>query len=475
MNPLENTTITPEPFAFLGLDPGLFFIVVIGIALMLTIRKPFYGFLFCICILCAFSTAHLAQVRTFLGSYLNLIDVLAVIMVIGLILDLGQRQSFGIPLILFPLFLCLAIGMLLSVNTLGITYENVRTLKWAFTLPVFFILSYNAISSPRRARDLVVTVIIGTIILCLRALLQLIITSRSNIMVNDFGNPITQYARAYNYRSAEAYVFLALFVWVPFRARWTKFLAMILLSALCTFAIIIGQWRSEWIAIVVSLPLVIFLLRQESWRYRITYILSLFGTAFLVVLLVSITPLGNLIFTTVGNRLSLFISNGSFVIDAGSGRLFGALYDFYHWLDSPIIGNGLAFQYRDYHLFLSTANFMNHLGYLLYLSQMGIIGFITYALVFPVDVLKQTFRAMRSSDRDIRVLAVLAGCCAIYSIILPLMDASYLGFICAPGILLGSLYGVISAPAISFAIRRKPNSLSLVVGISQRTNPVATV
>jgi hypothetical protein len=90
-----------------------------------------------------------------------------------------------------------------------------------------------------------------------------------------------------------------------------------------------------------------------------------------------------------------------------------------------------------------------HLGYVTYLSQLGMLGFIIYAMYLPITVICES-RSLwfRGNDPAICYLALLGGASMVFLSLMFVMSSQFLspGFE-APGVLYGAMWSLNRDPA----------------------------
>jgi len=89
-----------------------------------------------------------------------------------------------------------------------------------------------------------------------------------------------------------------------------------------------------------------------------------------------------------------------------------------------------------------------HLGYITYLSQLGIIGFIVYGFWLPLTVLKRARKIVTLTDVSPAILhlGLLTGACFIIQPLIFTMSDSFLTRAYLPGILGGALWAISAFP-----------------------------
>jgi hypothetical protein len=121
------------------------------------------------------------------------------------------------------------------------------------------------------------------------------------------------------------------------------------------------------------------------------------------------------------------------------------------WLNgNVVIGRGLYYYdiHRRERIADSSGNrpAWGHLGYVAYLSQLGIIGLIVYGIYFPLGVLFRARKIMRRADLPPSVshLAALTGALFISQPIIFIFSNSFLGKAILPGLLAGAVWAIVN-------------------------------
>jgi hypothetical protein len=119
------------------------------------------------------------------------------------------------------------------------------------------------------------------------------------------------------------------------------------------------------------------------------------------------------------------------------------------WLNGNfIIGNGLSYYHGKKHggSIGKTGTAWGHLGYVAYLSQLGIIGFFAYGIWLPLVVISRSRRLLQYSHAPPEVvhLAVLTGASFIYYSLMFLFSSSFLTIEYVAPILVGAVWGITS-------------------------------
>jgi hypothetical protein len=225
-------------------------------------------------------------------------------------------------------------------------------------------------------------------------------------------------------------------------------------------SMVLSLTRSVWIATVAALPATPLLYRRASRgcaaasrRAAASAAAALAGLAVLAVVasvvVASLLPevsLGRLVVERVEGLLDPELNRQS----VGTRRA-AAEVELEAWLDGTLLlGRGLFFfqeHMKEREEATQTQYGFGHLGYVTYLSQLGLVGLLLYGIYVPVAVVGDSRRVWRASDAPAsRYLGLLAGCCILYHALMFLMSSSLLTpWTYVPGVLAGAAGGLARA------------------------------
>ena len=429
--------------------PPILIVAVLAAGLPLAVVRPYPAFLFAVVALTAgnadmFNATRLAG----LGPYLNLGDACIVVGLVALVFDAFYRQKpLRIPTVILLLLLVLFIGAWQSFLLLGMTYETARGFRWALQLPLAFFLAANLVDMPARAKQFIAALLVGVLLATVQHM-AFVWVMRS-VRIVDIGHVNVVRTIAFMAGGMSGAFLLTGLVWrLPTnRARSALYL---LAGASLLASILFAQTRSVWFAAVAAVPCLLVFFQQ---RDRVLLVLRVGVIA--SVLAVSAVGISRYVAPElepteiVAERLKKLSEDPRGIHVGPRARAFEVEMD--HWLRGTLIfGRGLQF-------FQTIDNFgksrwliaFGHLGYVTYLSQLGLVGLFIYGIYLPLSVLRDARRLWRHGALpELRYLGLLTGASIIFLSIMFLMSSSYLS---VSYFATGTLYG--AAWALARVIR----------------------
>jgi hypothetical protein len=412
-------------------------------------------------LLTAGNTAAFNQTRSvILGPYFNLSDSCVLVALMALLFDkLRSKKSLSIPFVV-PVFLfVLTIAACQSFWKLGWTYETARAYRWGIQLPIAYFIGANLVTSEARAKQLVGVLLTGAI---LAAIQHLIISS---VFWNLASLNMQSYHRmrtiAYKGGSLFTAFLLSGVIWKVPRGILRKGLSAIT-GVLFLATLLLAQSRSVWLATLGAVPCLLVLLKRRNrvmniMRLGIIVVLMVFATAWVCEHVMPGLDISDMVI----DRVKLLVKRDTMGVHMGTReRAFKT--EMNSWMDGTLIfGRGLYFYQtvRNPESYAKRIAF-GHLGYITYLSQMGLIGLVAYGLYFPLKILQDGRWLWRYGELPIiRYMALLGTASIICLSIMFIMSSSFLnlGYF-APGVLYGSMW--------SLARTRKETTAINDVGIS---------
>jgi hypothetical protein len=410
------------------------------IGLVIVLFRPYWAFLFATFVAISLSNETLVFTRTEeLGAYFNVFDVLLIISLLAFIMDRKPRLVVPSPVI--ALFSVLSFGMLISALGLGFSLGVLKIYRYAVTLPLEFFLAANLVYDEERIRSLLLVLIAGAVVAEIQHLFLVFrvseLTDRPGLLrtIKFYmaGSEFWLLAGPYISAGSIPHLFIQLGIGALFLAanltQQTRSLALAFVMAMSAFYL--------W-----------FTAGTNSYRWkRFKIILVVIGITIMVV--IPSTLLKDLTYA-YGNRLAKTITREN--PTAGLTRINAFKIEIHDWLSgNPLIlmfGNGLGYWTTPhYKLTLHRKDFREgiawgHLGYISYLSQFGVMGFLIYGIWFPVAVLRRARRLVKlpALSPAVMHLALLTGACFILQPIMFLFSSSYLVRCFLPGLLAGTVW-----------------------------------
>lgn len=426
--------------------PSITIIIVLLVGLFLAIRNPYRAFLLSVLVIGAGNAKELNLTRTtLLGPYLNLTDICLLVALFALLCEcLLRRMPPRMPRILLFILIVLSIGALQSFAVFGWDYETLRSLRWAIQFPLAFFLAANFITNPHRVKLFITTLFVAAVLAAAQHFYYVIGIGQKIVLGSDSFAGI----RTISYSSgglAEIFL-LSIMIWKLPKKISSK-LFFIAIGSLFMLSVLMNQTRSVWFAMIFAIPIVakIFQLRQRyDTFFRIGVIAVV--SASLAILLCSFLIPDLDIAGMVNKRFSLlFDTSGAALATGGptSGRLDAIRVEMTDWLDGTLVlGRGLNYFKNMQGKLLDIA--FGHVGYVTYLSQLGIIGFFVYAIFLPLSVIRNCRRVWLSSQVPIvRYAVFLSASSMIYNCIMFTMSSCFLSLgSFVPGVLAGMAWAI---------------------------------
>lgn len=424
----------------------LFFLVLL-VGIPLAFLNPYKAFLFVVFGLSARHLAAAVQTRIFPGPYLNLNDGLILVGVLALYINIViQGKPLRVPRFLGALFLTLLVSIAIGYFAVGEHDINfIRYSKYSLVFPLLFLLSINFITDSRRARDFFLVLLFGGIVASLHHIIltiQAYSIGMSLLTMRDIG-----------FLLHPGYFLLLSALQERLDSRKVQ---TMIITSLPIFAasLILDQTRSVWISMVGATVITPFLLRLsfKSVMYRVILLLVM---CFFLVLLFSLFFPGSSPFDIVLQRVEQLQLQ---YVTATSSREVGGEVEWNAWLSGNVfLGRGMGSQADFAHNFLEDNTVAyGHVGYISYLTYTGLIGFIIYAVIMPMEVVKRGVRVYASYQHDsyVRSLVVMAIAGIVLHAIVAVFTSGYISPSNA-----GLYYGAVIG--LSYSVREKEVSKSI--------------
>lgn len=423
--------------------PEFVIYIVLGIGIPLAMTRPYKAFLLAVFLLTAGNSANFTFTRTaWLGPYLNLSDACELIALAALFFhSLGKKMPLRVSMITFLLFAVLAIAACQSFCRLGWTYETARAFRWGLQMPIAFLIGANMVTSSAKTKQLIGVLLCGTIL----AAMQHIFWTSSVWSSRSVDMQTYELARTISYKCASfpaAFLLTGLIWKMP---RNTQSVIIYIFSGtLFIVTLILGQSRSVWLATGAAIPCLLVLFKKKNLLVNIMRFGIVIALLFIAAQLFSRHLVPGLdisrIFT---DRLSSFSQNDS-VARKTITREKAFKTEMNYWLDGTLIlGRGLYFfqdieNPEEFERHIAFA----HLGYVTYLSQMGLVGLFVYGFYFPLSIIRDGKLLWQYSKQPTLCYTGLLGICSIVCLSIQFLASSHflsLGYF-IPGVLYGSLW-----------------------------------
>ena len=155
---------------------------------MLALFHPYQAFLFVAFSISALDLNAAVLTRTFLGPYLNLFDVLILVMLLALAVHLlEQRRPLFLPRSVIWIFIVWIMGTILGLWELGGRYEVIRASRWALNFPIAFLVAANLVSDVDRAERLILAVFFGALLASIQHVMGVRSDSSNTLLLRRMG------------------------------------------------------------------------------------------------------------------------------------------------------------------------------------------------------------------------------------------------------------------------------------------------
>jgi len=422
--------------------PQLTIVLVLGLGIPVAFVRPYAAFLLAAFLLTAGHVTLFNQTRLAgLGPYMNLSDACVLVAVAAFFFDrVAAKQPVRVPQIVPLVLLAATLGAVQSFWKLGWTYETMRATRWALDFPIAYFLGANLVTSADRARKLIWILLAGALLAAVQHHLYVVHIWRSHSL-----NMATyEGLRTIGYWGgcmAPGFL-ISVLAWRAPRGVWKKaFWAVAGLLFIGT--IFMNQTRSLWLATAAG-GLCVMIVFGRGNRLRSVARVSLLGAVVVfggIWLCGRVMPGLNVSEVLVGRLSKLFARDTQHLHLGTRERAFAIEMDQYLH-GTLVFGRGLSF-------FQTIPNpeaadrriAFGHLGYVTYLSQLGLIGLVVYGLLLPLWTFLDALRLWRyQSDPALRYMGLLAGASILCVSIMFLMSSQFLavGYF-APAVLYGGV------------------------------------
>lgn len=400
---------------------------------VLALRRPYWGFLLGVFVSVAVDARTLFHSRlSGMGEYFNMADACVAICILSGVADVGaRRQALRVPIVPVAILCVVLMGYLNSTISFGYAYEALRALRWSLNLPILYVISANMLVTDERARQLFRCLLLAAVLAEIQHL-RLVVLNLDSSGGNEGQLRLIAFLAAHS----ECWLIAGPF-FVNGRARrawWQGCILVLFLLGNLTH-----QTRSLAIAAGLSILINFGWLLPGSLRERsgrLLLLVAIFAAALLVV--APSLGFGGFI-DAYGDRMTQLQAGG----EGTSGRHEAVEVELNDWMDgNPIIGRGLAyFAVSNLGDRFGAEVAWGHVGYVSYLSQLGVIGFFVYALWFPIHSIALAYQVLRQQSRNPEAehLTKFAGALFVYFVFMAGLSGSYLGTDGLPGILAGFL------------------------------------
>jgi hypothetical protein len=382
-----------------------------------------------------------------LGPFLNLSDACVLLALLALLLEkYHTKEPFRLPQIVALMLFVLTIAATQSLWLFGFSHNTMASIRYALDVPTAFFLGANFVTSTARARTLIVAFLCGAAAAAVQHILFVATVWRSKGLSME-----TYYMMrtiSFGAGALPSAFLIAATVW-KLPGGMGKHGLGIGLYLLFLATLLLNQTRSLWIATAAGAFFVVLVLRRGGWM-KFGLRLAVGGAA--VVLFLSVLCRSLMPGLDVGQLAGTRISTLAAVDAATSGtntRRRALRIEMRDWFaGTMVLGRGLGF-FQKYPEGLSKDASekvaFGHLGYVTYLSQLGLIGLLVYGFCLPVGVFRNGLWLWRHAESEVlRYLGLLGIASIVCLSIMFVMSAQFLILgVFAPGVLYGAVWAAV--------------------------------
>lgn len=419
--------------------PILIITLLIGITLL--INNSYKAFLFATLVSLSFGRQTLLFSKIPGLVFINLLDICLLLSIIAYIKELIDKKiKFTFPLPVLGILIVLFIGFGQSIIRYDNAYAMIRGLRWAIGLPILFLLTSSMVKDKERVKSLLWILLIAGIFSSLQHLLWIFETKQ--IFNTDAANILRNIAFL---RGQDAWLITGPFI---IAGKIPHPLAQIITGTLFLTTFLAQQTRSYALGAIITIFVYHIWFLNVRYSFRLQRLLPLILIFIISVMAMGTIGLGNLAenyldrlstVTHIEDSEDTYSRRNAFeqeISDWMNGNvIFGEGLVYFENLvegsefDINLDGNGVAY---------------GHLGYITYLSQLGILGFIVYAIWLPLSVISRSKNVFKfNTSAEVKYLAALTGVNFFGSIFTFIFSASFISpYVIIPGILAGAMWAM---------------------------------
>ena len=384
------------------------------------------------------------QTRTAaLGPYFNLTDACMLVAFVGFLFDKFHKgEPILLPQIVVLMLLVVTIAAIQSFWAPGWTHESMRAFRWALQTPIAIFLGANMVTTRDRAKKLVSVLLVGALL----AAVQHVFFVANIWRARSLNMRSYQGMRTIGFWAGcmpSAFLVSAV-LWKGPRNMIGR--ALYLVAGLLLLAsLFLNQTRSLWIATGAAIICMMPLFKRRDWAKRLITLVTCCLLLFLALGLLSQYLLPGLdVVSVIANRADELLYNKVHT----ATRARSLVVEVREWFDGTLIfGRGLRFfdtieNSDDW----SRRIAFGHLGYVTYLSQLGIVGLVVYGFAVPLWVLRNSMWLWRRVEWPcVRYLSLLSAASIICLTIMFTASSHFLALGYEPaGILYGATWALVA-------------------------------
>lgn len=426
--------------------PSSAILIVMATGLTLAFARPYTAFLLAILLLTAGHVDMFNHTRmAALGPYFNLSDACMFVAAVAVFTDKYRKgEPVWLPQIVALMLLVVTIASVQSLWKFGGNYETLRAVRWAIQFPASFLLGANIVTSEDRGQKLVMVLLAGALLAALQHVLFAVsIWQTKSLSLSSYEKMRTIGFWAGCMPSA---FLVATAIWTK-RRGVAEAAFYVGAGLLLVGSLFLNQTRSLWIATVCSVPCLIIIFVRKGAIAAIVRVgvIGIFVICTLAWICGRIMP-GLSVVSIATDRMERLFDGDQANVHVGTReRAFQA--EMASWADGTLLfGRGLCFFQTARHSDdYSEVIAFNHLGYVTYLSQMGVMGLLVYGLYLPLNVLRNAiWLSLRSDVPSLHYLGIIGGASIICLSLMFVASSHFLGLgYEAPGVLYGGMWALV--------------------------------
>jgi hypothetical protein len=428
--------------------PQFVMLLVLGFGIPLAFFRPFAAFALATFLITAADIAMFNKTRTaMLGPFLNLADTCVLLALLALLLEkYHTKEPFRLPQIIVLMLFVLTIGAAQSLWLFGFSHNTMASVRYALDVPIAFLLGANFVTSMARARKLIAVFLCGAAAAAVQHILFVATLWRTKGLSMETYHLMRTISFAAG-ALPSAFLIAAAVGKLP-EGMGKKGLG-IALYLLFLATLLLNQTRSLWIATATAVPVLMLVLQRGQWLKIV--LRSAAGCVVIILLLVTLCQYlmpGLDVRELAGSRIATLAAADA-KMSGTSTRQRAFRIEMSDWLDGTmILGRGLGFfqKYPEGTTLdpLKKVAF-GHLGYVTYLSQLGLIGFLVYGFCLPLSVFRNGWWLWRHAGEEVlRYLGLLGVASILCLSIMFVMSSQFLILgVFAPGVLYGAVWAAV--------------------------------
>lgn len=420
--------------------PSVVLYLTLLLGLPMALVRPFKAFLVVAFLVAAADATAFTYTRTqLLGPYFNANDAcLLVALASALSHGVYLKNGIQLPNVVKWIIAVLLIGFTQSWFVMGgFSYEVLRSLRWAMTLPVYFVIGATMVDDERKVRQLLIALFLGSAV----SAVEHVLFVRSLVDHHASTSFDIGQFRTIAFRSPGVWFLLAGIIWLP-KIKGINRIVMLGAGALFAVSVLLNQTRSIWISSIAALPLIFLLFKQKKRALKTVMlpVISAIMFAALFIFMYFITP--NISPADIVMERVRTLTDQDIRFRSTITRLLSFKLEMEAWSKGSLVfGRGLSYysnSFSEYHEGFPVA--WGHLGHVTTLAQLGLIGLLVYSFYLPKIVIQASRRLWLDTSPEIKFIGLLAGTSIIWSWLCFFMSDSFLSQHAADGVIFGTAW-----------------------------------